>query len=196
MVVANRIMKLEWSRLLGEYSYDVVVPLPFPFVFLVGLLILFFTSALTVLLVNHVYNRSFGNVHDNFLTETDALTSDIHHVIEQQGRSNALGCFSFNGTGGIWRKDAIIAGGGFSSDTVTEDLDLSYKSHLAGYQFVYLPDLPQQLETPACVLAYKQQKNRWNKGYFQVYRKSMRHILECSHLPIVTRIEAFFHISR
>lgn len=63
---------------------------------------------------------SFRNIHDNLLSQLDALNSDIHHVIEQQGRSNSLSCFSFNGTGGVWRKDAIVAGKGFSWDTVTE----------------------------------------------------------------------------
>lgn len=120
---------------------------------------------------------------------------DIHHVLEQQGRANHLRCFSFNGSGGIWRLDAIRSCGGFSSDTITEDLDLSYKAFIAGYRFVYVPEIPQLLELPSNVLAYKQQKNRWNKGYFQVCRKSLRKILKCKHLPLAVRIEAFFHLT-
>jgi len=120
---------------------------------------------------------------------------DIHHVLEQQGRANSLRCFSFNGSGGIWRLDAIHAAGGFSSETVTEDLDMSYTAFIAGYRFVYVPEIPQLLELPPNVLAYKQQKNRWNKGFFQVFRKSMLKILTCGHLSLVVRIEAFFHIT-
>jgi cellulose synthase/poly-beta-1,6-N-acetylglucosamine synthase-like glycosyltransferase len=71
------------------------------------------------------------------LTEYDALQLDISHVVEQTGRAAALKCFGFNGTGGVWRKEAIQAGGGWQWDTVTEDLDLSYLSHLrGGYNFV------------------------------------------------------------
>ena len=139
--------------------------------------------------------RAYYNTHQNALTECDALSMDIHHVLEQQGRANCLRCFSFNGTGGIWRLDAIIAAGGFSSETVTEDLDMSYTAFIAGYRFVYVPEIPQLLELPPNILAYKQQKNRWNKGFFQVFRKSMRKILTCSHLSLFVRIEAFFHIT-
>uniref|UniRef100_A0A7S4JMQ5 Sulfotransferase domain-containing protein n=1 Tax=Odontella aurita TaxID=265563 RepID=A0A7S4JMQ5_9STRA len=138
---------------------------------------------------------AYYNTHETLLTECDSLVMDIHHVLEQQGRANHLGCFSFNGSGGIWRLDAIRAAGGFSWDTVTEDLDLSYIAFMAGYRFVYVPHLPQLLELPSNILAHKQQKNRWNKGYFQVCRKSMQKILKCSHLPLSVRIEAFFHIT-
>lgn len=129
------------------------------------------------------------------MTECDALTLDIHHVLEQQARANVLSCFSFNGSGGIWRKDAIQAAGGFSCETVTEDLDLSYKAFLAGFRFVYVPDLPQLLELPSNILAYKLQKNRWNKGFLQVFRKSMGDVFACSHMPISVCIEAFFHVT-
>lgn len=90
------------------------------------------------------------------MTEYDALNLDTSHIIEQEGRSAALQCFGFNGTGGIWRRQAIQAGGGWHLDTVTEDLDLSYQSYLNGYKFKYLRDVPQQLEIPTSFLAHKQ----------------------------------------
>ena len=153
------------------------------------------SSPLSPIFLHPQFCRAYYNTHENWLTECDALTMDIHHVLEQQGRANHLRCFSFNGSGGIWRLDAIRSCGGFSSDTITEDLDLSYKAFIAGYRFVYVPEIPQLLELPSNVLAYKQQKNRWNKGYFQVCRKSLRKILKCKHLPLAVRIEAVFHLT-
>jgi beta-mannan synthase len=83
--------------------------------------------------------------------------------MEQTGRAAAYGCFGFNGTGGVWRREAIAAGGGWSWETVTEDLALSYKAFLKGYRFVYVRDIPQKLESPANILAHLQQKHRWTK---------------------------------
>ncbi|KAL7574741.1 hypothetical protein ACA910_017305 [Epithemia clementina (nom. ined.)] len=138
---------------------------------------------------------AYYNAHANLLTKYDALNLDLSHVIEQQGRSAALQCFGFNGTGGIWRHAAIHAGGGWQWDTVVEDLDLSYLAHLGGYKFVYLRDLPQQLELPSSILAHKQQKHRWTKGFWQVLRKSLWNILENKKSSIWLKLEAFFHMS-
>jgi Glycosyl transferase family group 2 len=129
------------------------------------------------------------------LTEYDALNLDVSHVVEQQGRSAALQCFGFNGTGGIWRLAAIEAGGGWNWETVTEDLDLSYASHLAGYKFVYLRDIPQELELPTGILAHKQQKHRWTKGFWQVLRKSLWSILTRKESGFWIKLEAFVHMS-
>jgi beta-mannan synthase len=83
--------------------------------------------------------------------------------VEQTGRAAAYGCFGFNGTGGVWRKAAIKQGGGWSWDSVTEDVALSYQAHLKGYRFIYLRDIPQLLEVPGNFLAHIQQKHRWTK---------------------------------
>jgi len=83
--------------------------------------------------------------------------------IEQTGRGAAYGCFSFNGTGGVWRKQAITDGGGWSWGSTTEDLALSYDTFIKGYRFVYVRDIPQQLEVPGNFLAHIQQKHRWTK---------------------------------
>eukprot|EP00934_Nitzschia_sp_Nitz4_P007183 Nitzschia sp. Nitz4//scaffold26_size159584//147282//150785//NITZ4_002520-RA/size159584-processed-gene-0.248-mRNA-1//-1//CDS//3329545169//7173//frame0 len=135
---------------------------------------------------------AYYNTHENLLTEYDALNLDTAFVLEQTGRSAALGIFSFNGTGGIWRKQAIQAGGGWSWETITEDLDLSYESYMAGYQFIYLRDLPQQLELPAGIRAHVQQKYRWTKGFFQVARKTLFRIFRNPLTPILLKIEVFF----
>ena len=83
--------------------------------------------------------------------------------VEQTGRAAAFGCFGFNGTGGVWRKAAIKAAGGWSWLSITEDLALSYQAFLKGYKFVYVRDIPQRLEVPGNFLAYIQQKHRWTK---------------------------------
>lgn len=103
--------------------------------------------------------------------------------------------FGFNGTGGIWRKDAITAGGGWSWETVTEDLALSYLSFMKGYDFVFVRDLPQLMESPSCILAHVQQKHRWTKGYLQVFRISFLEIFCSSATSLAVKLEAFTHMT-
>lgn len=137
----------------------------------------------------------FHNDKTNILTRYDSLMSDNAHIIEQIGRSAVFQCFSFNGTGGIWRTEAIEAGGGWSDDTLVEDLDLSYYVYMAGYKFIYIRDLPQKLELPTGVRAHIQQKHRWTKGYLQVARKSLWKIIKHDRIPLRLKIEAFFHFT-
>jgi hypothetical protein len=103
--------------------------------------------------------------------------------------------FGFNGTGGIWRKQAVIDAGGWSWETVTEDLALSYSAYLRGYEMIYVRDIPQMLEVPSCILAHVQQKHRWTKGFFQVLRISYRHILHSPQVPYLVKFEAFAHMT-
>ena len=103
--------------------------------------------------------------------------------------------FGFNGTGGIWRKDAIAAGGGWSWETVTEDLALSYLSFMKGYDFVFVRDLPQLMESPSCILAHVQQKHRWTKGYLQVFRISFLEIFCSSATSLAVKLEACTHMT-
>jgi cellulose synthase/poly-beta-1,6-N-acetylglucosamine synthase-like glycosyltransferase len=138
---------------------------------------------------------AYYNTHRNILTEYDCLGLDISHVIEQTGRGAYLNCFGFNGTGGIWRKDAIQAGGGWSWDTITEDLDLSYLAHFSGYDFIYLRDIPQQLEVPTGIRAHVQQKHRWTKGFFQVARKHLWGYLFDPRASLAIKFETVFHLT-
>jgi len=137
----------------------------------------------------------YYNTHENILTETDTLGLDVHFCIEQTGRGGALDVFGFNGTGGVWRKDAIAAGGGWSWDTVTEDLALSYLTFMKGYDFVFVRDTPQLMESPSCILAHVQQKHRWTKGYLQVFRVSFLEIFRSSATGLFVKLEAFTHMS-
>jgi hypothetical protein len=125
----------------------------------------------------------------------DALGLDIHHVIEQVGRCRSYDLFGFNGTGGVWKKQAVEDAGGFSCDTVTEDLLLSYKAYLAGYVFMYIRVAPQALEVPSCILAHVQQKQRWTKGCLQVLRMHYKEILCSKQTSVAVKLEAFMHLS-
>eukprot|EP00562_Extubocellulus_spinifer_P010665 CAMPEP_0178501046 /NCGR_PEP_ID=MMETSP0696-20121128/16731_1 /TAXON_ID=265572 /ORGANISM="Extubocellulus spinifer, Strain CCMP396" /LENGTH=487 /DNA_ID=CAMNT_0020129949 /DNA_START=46 /DNA_END=1506 /DNA_ORIENTATION=- len=137
----------------------------------------------------------YYNESQNFLTRCDAIGLDIHHVVEQTGRAAAYGCFGFNGTGGVWRKAAIKDAGGWSWDSITEDAALSYEAFLKGYRFVYVRDAPQQLEVPGNILAHIQQKHRWTKGFFQVFRQSYWGILVSPKIGAALKFEAFCHLT-
>jgi hypothetical protein len=115
-------------------------------------------------------------------------------VLEHGGR-NRGGCFfNFNGTAGIWRREAIADGGGWQHDTLTEDLDLSYRTQLKGWQFVYVNDHVAPAELPVEMNAFKSQQHRWAKGSIQTFLKLMPRILQ-SNQPFHIKAEAFFHLS-
>ncbi len=107
------------------------------------------------------------NPQENALTMAQALSIDVHFVIEQRARNRVGWPLSFNGTGGIWRTACIHAAGGWSSATLTEDLDLSYRAQLGGWRYLLLPDVVVPGEVPPQLAAYKQQQARWAKGNIQ-----------------------------
>jgi len=107
----------------------------------------------------------------NVITRGQALALDGHFFIIQTARSRAGLLFNFNGSGGIWRKTCIEDAGGWSGDTLTEDLDLSYRAQLAGWRMAYLPDIVVPAEIPPLILSYKQQQYRWARGGIQSLRK-------------------------
>lgn len=138
----------------------------------------------------------WGHVNEDYslLTKIQAILLDAHFVLEH-GSRNRGGCFfNFNGTAGIWRREAIIDGGGWQHDTLTEDLDLSYRTQLKGWQFVFLPDHVAPAELPVEMNAFKSQQHRWAKGSIQTFLKLMPHILR-SDQPFKVKAEAFFHLS-
>jgi cellulose synthase/poly-beta-1,6-N-acetylglucosamine synthase-like glycosyltransferase len=138
----------------------------------------------------------WGHVNEDYslLTKIQAVLLDAHFVLEH-GSRNRGGCFfNFNGTAGIWRRDAIADAGGWQHDTLTEDLDLSYRAQLRGWQFIFLPDHVAPAELPVEMNAFKSQQHRWAKGSIQTFLKLMPHILH-SNLPRRVKTEAFFHLS-
>jgi cellulose synthase/poly-beta-1,6-N-acetylglucosamine synthase-like glycosyltransferase len=138
----------------------------------------------------------WGHVNEDYslLTKIQAILLDAHFVLEH-GSRNRGGCFfNFNGTAGIWRRAAIVDGGGWQHDTLTEDLDLSYRTQLKGWRFVFLPDHVAPAELPVEMNAFKSQQHRWAKGSIQTFLKLMPHILR-SDQPLKVKAEAFFHLS-
>jgi cellulose synthase/poly-beta-1,6-N-acetylglucosamine synthase-like glycosyltransferase len=135
------------------------------------------------------------NRDHSLLTRVQALMLDGHHMVENRARF-AAGCwFNFSGTGGIWRKTAIDSAGGWQHDTLTEDLDLSYRAQLAGWKFVYRDDVVSPAELPEDVSAFRSQQFRWAKGTVQTSRKLLSRVLSAPELGLVKRIEAFFHLT-
>lgn len=138
----------------------------------------------------------WGHANRNFslLTRIQAILLDAHFEIEHLARNRTGRFFNFNGTAGVWRKKAILDAGGWQHDTLTEDLDLSYRAQLAGWKFLYLPDVIAPAELPAEINAYKNQQHRWAKGSVQTALKLFPHIVH-SRLPFYIRLEALIHLS-
>ncbi len=127
------------------------------------------------------------------LTRIQAMFLDAHFAIEHAARSRAGRFFNFNGTAGVWRRAAIENAGGWEHDTLTEDLDLSYRAQLAGWRFVYLNELRAPAELPVSIGAFKSQQRRWTKGAVQTARKLLPTIWRAP-LPWRTKLEASFHL--
>jgi cellulose synthase/poly-beta-1,6-N-acetylglucosamine synthase-like glycosyltransferase len=134
------------------------------------------------------------NRDHSMLTRVAALMLDGHHLMENRVRAAAGWLFNFAGTGGIWRKRAIVEAGGWQHDTLTEDLDLSYRAQLAGWRFVYREDIVTPAELPEDISAFRAQQTRWAQGTVQTARKLLRRILR-SDLSFGARAEAFFHLT-
>ncbi len=134
------------------------------------------------------------NRETSLLTRVQAIFLDGHFAIESAARHLGGRFFNFNGTAGMWRKNAIEDAGGWSAATLTEDLDLSYRAQLAGWRFVFLPEIVVPAELPSAISAFQQQQHRWAKGSIQTARKILPRILR-SGLPATTKFEAVFHLT-
>jgi cellulose synthase/poly-beta-1,6-N-acetylglucosamine synthase-like glycosyltransferase len=134
------------------------------------------------------------NREDSLLTRCQAMFLDGHFLIEHGARARAGRFFNFNGTAGMWRKAAIVDAGGWEHDTVTEDMDLSYRAQLAGWRFVYAPEVCVPAELPGDMNSFKGQQYRWAKGSVQTARKLLRRIL-FAPIPKKVKREAFFHLT-
>jgi len=130
----------------------------------------------------------------SLLTRTQAMALDGHFVIEQAVR-NKVGFFiNFNGTAGIWKKECILDAGNWQTDTLTEDLDLSYRAQLRGWKFKYLNDVTSPAELPSEINALKSQQFRWTKGAIETARKMLPSVWK-SPLPLKIKIHATFHLT-
>lgn len=134
------------------------------------------------------------NRDESLLTRLQALFLDGHFVLESAVRFRAGLFFNFNGTAGVFRRAAIEDGGGWAGDTVTEDLDLSYRILLKGWRFVFLSGVTAPAEVPVAMKDFKSQQARWTKGSIEVARKLLPEVLRAP-LPRATRLEAFIHLT-
>lgn len=130
----------------------------------------------------------------NALTRAQALGIDGHFVVEQAARARIGLLLNFNGTAGLWRRACIEDAGGWQADTLTEDLDLSYRAQLRGWRIGYRPDVVVPAELPAQLDAFKRQQFRWAKGSLQTARKLARHVWR-AHVPRRTRLAALIHLT-
>jgi cellulose synthase/poly-beta-1,6-N-acetylglucosamine synthase-like glycosyltransferase len=130
----------------------------------------------------------------NLLTRLQTIMLDGHFVVEQTTRNRSGNFFNFNGTAGIWRREAIEMSGGWQHDTLTEDTDLSFRAQLMGWRFVYLLDEDAPAEIPVEINAFKAQQRRWAKGVLQVWFKLYRRIWHAP-LPMRVKLEMFFRLT-
>lgn len=134
-------------------------------------------------------NREF-----NLLTRIQAMFLDGHLELEQTARNRSGRFFTFNGTGGMWRKSCIADAGGWEHDTLTEDMDLSYRAQLKGWRFVFLKDVETPAELPVDMDGFKSQQHRWTKGSIQCCKKCLADIWR-SDAPLKAKLEATAHLT-
>jgi cellulose synthase/poly-beta-1,6-N-acetylglucosamine synthase-like glycosyltransferase len=138
----------------------------------------------------------WGHINEDYsvLTRAQAVALDGHFLVEQTARHRS-GCFiSFNGTAGIWRRECVLDAGNWQDDTLTEDLDLSYRAQLRHWRFVFMPDLVCPAELPSEVNALKRQQYRWAKGSAQTMRKLLPHLLR-SRIPWRVKTQGVVHLT-
>jgi cellulose synthase/poly-beta-1,6-N-acetylglucosamine synthase-like glycosyltransferase len=134
------------------------------------------------------------NKKHSLLTRVQSLMLDGHFMIEHNARYRTGRFFNFNGTAGMWRREAIEDAGGWQHDTITEDMDLSFRAQLRGWRFVYRPDVISPAELPQDFNSFKAQQFRWAKGSIQVARKLLWTVLRAP-IPLKVKVEAFFHLT-
>ncbi len=137
----------------------------------------------------------WGHLNQNYsvLTQMQAFGLNAHFTVEQKGRQAAGSFINFNGTAGVWRKQCIEEAGGWQHDTLTEDLDLSYRAQLKGWKFHFLEDVVSPAELPVLVDAIKSQQYRWTKGAAETARKTLPSVLRAP-LKFATKLRAVMHL--
>lgn len=143
-----------------------------------------------------VVQTRWGHINKNYsiLTELQAFGLNGHFAIEQGGRNAAGHFINFNGTGGVWRKNCIEDAGGWEHDTLTEDLDLSYRAQIKGWKFKYLEDVIAPAELPITMSALKSQQHRWMKGGAECFVKMWKTLLTAKNVKLMDRIHGLSHL--
>ncbi|MEM4237941.1 MAG: glycosyltransferase, partial [Candidatus Nitrosocaldaceae archaeon] len=140
----------------------------------------------------------WGHLNEDYsaLTEAQALSLDLHFLIEQKAKSLTHIFMNFNGTAGVWRKECIYDAGGWQINTLVEDLDLSYRAQIKGWKSVFVEDAVIPAELPVQINSVKRQQYRWAKGSIQCAVKLLQDVIMHKHLPADTKIQAFVQLTR
>ena len=143
-----------------------------------------------------VVQTRWGHINKDYslLTKLQAFGLDAHFTIEQSGRSFGKHFINFNGTAGVWRLDCINDAGGWQADTLTEDLDLSYRAQEKGWKFKYLEEFESPAELPAAMSALKSQQYRWTKGAAECSVKNLKLIFKSDNVNLGSKFHGFFHL--
>ena len=143
-----------------------------------------------------VVQTRWGHINRDYsiLTKIQAFALDAHFSLEQVGRNSKGHFINFNGTAGVWRKACIIDAGNWEGDTLTEDLDLSYRAQLKNWKFKYLEDVETPAELPVVISAARTQQFRWNKGGAENFRKMMWKVLKNQNISSKTKLHGLLHL--
>jgi cellulose synthase/poly-beta-1,6-N-acetylglucosamine synthase-like glycosyltransferase len=138
----------------------------------------------------------WGHINSDYslLTRAQSIGIDGHFGVEQAARAWSGFFMNFNGTAGIWRKQAIEDAGGWQADTLTEDLDLSYRAQLKGWKLKFVTDVVCPAEVPVTINAFKSQQHRWAKGSIQTAKKNLAKLFK-SDIPLLVKVQAFLHLT-
>ncbi|WP_282149175.1 cellulose synthase family protein [Algibacter lectus] len=143
-----------------------------------------------------VVQTRWGHINRNYsiLTKIQAFALDAHFSLEQVGRNSKGHFINFNGTAGLWRKACILDAGNWEGDTLTEDLDLSYRAQLKNWKFKYLEDVETPAELPVVISAARSQQFRWNKGGAENFKKMKWRVLKSKNISTKTKIHGLLHL--
>jgi cellulose synthase/poly-beta-1,6-N-acetylglucosamine synthase-like glycosyltransferase len=143
-----------------------------------------------------VVQTRWGHINRDYstLTRIQAFALDAHFTLEQVGRNSKGHFINFNGTAGIWRKECILDAGNWEGDTLTEDLDLSYRAQLKNWKFKYLEDVETPAELPVVISAARSQQFRWNKGGAENFRKTVLSVIKARNIPLKTKFHGVMHL--
>lgn len=143
-----------------------------------------------------VVQTRWGHINRNYstLTKVQAFALDAHFTLEQVGRNSKGHFINFNGTAGIWRKECILDAGNWEGDTLTEDLDLSYRAQLKKWKFKYLEDVKTPAELPVIISAARSQQFRWNKGGAENFQKMAKRVLKSKNISSKTKVHSLLHL--
>ena len=143
-----------------------------------------------------VVQTRWGHINKNYslLTKVQAFALDAHFTLEQVGRNSKGHFINFNGTAGVWRRTCILDAGNWEGDTLTEDLDLSYRAQLKNWKFKYLEEVETPAELPVVISAARSQQFRWNKGGAENYQKMSRRVLKSTNVSLKTKIHSLLHL--